>query len=163
MQTHSEVKSKLLKAACCEMETDSLWNVHGCITHKGTGADTDLSPVTIFLVLELIGNVLFTAISHSTKIWTAEQIPQSICANKLNCWSLLNVFFCSPHHDCSLSCYKSQRVLYISKHILYTIFTVYKSPEYESLGFDLTVERLVSIGYPQELLNFVYDPTFPTR
>ncbi len=40
---------------------------------------------------------------------------------------------------------------------------VYKSPEYESLGFDLTVERLVSIGYPQELLGFVYDPTFPTR
>uniref|UniRef100_A0A8D0AEU9 Cytosolic purine 5'-nucleotidase n=1 Tax=Sander lucioperca TaxID=283035 RepID=A0A8D0AEU9_SANLU len=34
---------------------------------------------------------------------------------------------------------------------------------YESLGFDLTVERLVSIGYPQELLNFVYDPSFPTR
>ncbi|MBN3291455.1 5NTC nucleotidase, partial [Polypterus senegalus] len=44
----------------------------------------------------------------------------------------------------------------------YTL-AVYKSPEYESLGFDLTVERLVSIGYPQELLNFVYDPTFPTR
>lgn len=43
------------------------------------------------------------------------------------------------------------------------VCTVYKSPEYESLGFDLTVERLVSIGYPQELLNFVYDPTFPTR
>uniref|UniRef100_A0A8C9SV58 Cytosolic purine 5'-nucleotidase n=1 Tax=Scleropages formosus TaxID=113540 RepID=A0A8C9SV58_SCLFO len=44
----------------------------------------------------------------------------------------------------------------------YTL-AVYKSPEYESLGFDLTVERLVSIGYPQELLNFVYDPAFPTR
>lgn len=43
------------------------------------------------------------------------------------------------------------------------LFVVYKSPEYESLGFDLTVERLVSIGYPQELLNFVYDPSFPTR
>uniref|UniRef100_A0A8C1HKJ3 5'-nucleotidase, cytosolic IIb n=1 Tax=Cyprinus carpio carpio TaxID=630221 RepID=A0A8C1HKJ3_CYPCA len=42
-------------------------------------------------------------------------------------------------------------------------FRIYKSPEYESLGFDLTVERLVSIGYPQELLGFVYDPTFPTR
>ena len=41
--------------------------------------------------------------------------------------------------------------------------SVYKSPEYESLGFDLTVERMVSIGYPQELLNFVYDPAFPTR
>uniref|UniRef100_A0AAY4DI66 Cytosolic purine 5'-nucleotidase n=1 Tax=Denticeps clupeoides TaxID=299321 RepID=A0AAY4DI66_9TELE len=44
----------------------------------------------------------------------------------------------------------------------YTL-AVYKSPEYESLGFDLTVERLVSIGYPQELLNFVYDSAFPTR
>ncbi|MEE6485935.1 hypothetical protein FKM82_014457 [Ascaphus truei] len=44
----------------------------------------------------------------------------------------------------------------------YTL-AVYKSPEYESLGFDLTVERLVSIGYPQELQSFVYDPTFPTR
>ncbi|KAG5855690.1 hypothetical protein ANANG_G00051770 [Anguilla anguilla] len=44
----------------------------------------------------------------------------------------------------------------------YTL-AVYKSPEYESLGFELTVERLVSIGYPQELLNFVYDPAFPTR
>ncbi|CAG14374.1 unnamed protein product, partial [Tetraodon nigroviridis] len=44
----------------------------------------------------------------------------------------------------------------------YTL-AVYKSPEYESLGFDLTVERLVSIGYPQELLNIVYDPSFPTR
>uniref|UniRef100_A0A8D0CWE0 5'-nucleotidase, cytosolic IIb n=1 Tax=Sander lucioperca TaxID=283035 RepID=A0A8D0CWE0_SANLU len=40
---------------------------------------------------------------------------------------------------------------------------LYKSPEYESLGFELTVERLVSIGYPQELLSFVYDPSFPTR
>ncbi|OXB58268.1 hypothetical protein ASZ78_010462 [Callipepla squamata] len=44
-----------------------------------------------------------------------------------------------------------------------TVHRVYKSPEYESLGFDLTVERLVSIGYPHELLNFVYDPAFPTR
>ncbi|KAB1270821.1 Cytosolic purine 5'-nucleotidase [Camelus dromedarius] len=44
----------------------------------------------------------------------------------------------------------------------YTL-AVYKSPEYESLGFELTVERLVSIGYPQELLSFAYDSTFPTR
>lgn len=63
-------------------------------------------------------------------------------------------------------------VIYSSVFILFavcnvstniSIFAVYKSPEYESLGFDLTVERLVSIGYPQELLGFVYDPTFPTR
>lgn len=31
----------------------------------------------------------------------------------------------------------------------YTL-AVYKSPEYESLGFELTVERLVSISYPQD-------------
>ncbi|CAL8358456.1 unnamed protein product, partial [Boreogadus saida] len=44
----------------------------------------------------------------------------------------------------------------------YTL-AVYKSPEYEALGFELVVERMVSIGYPQELLSFVYDPSFPTR
>ncbi|XP_061408907.1 cytosolic purine 5'-nucleotidase-like isoform X3 [Lethenteron reissneri] len=41
--------------------------------------------------------------------------------------------------------------------------TVYRSPEYEALEFDLTIERLVSIGYPQELHNFEYDPEFPIR
>lgn len=51
----------------------------------------------------------------------------------------------------------------VFNHMTLFLALVYKSPEYESLGFDLTVERLVSIGYPQELLNFVYDPSFPTR
>uniref|UniRef100_UPI00358ECA65 cytosolic purine 5'-nucleotidase-like isoform X2 n=1 Tax=Myxine glutinosa TaxID=7769 RepID=UPI00358ECA65 len=40
---------------------------------------------------------------------------------------------------------------------------VYKSPEFEELAFHLTVERLVAIGYPQQMLNFEYDPAFPTR
>ncbi|XP_043106400.1 cytosolic purine 5'-nucleotidase-like [Puntigrus tetrazona] len=44
----------------------------------------------------------------------------------------------------------------------YTL-AVYKSPEYESLGFELLRDRLVSIGYPHELLGYMYDPTFPTR
>uniref|UniRef100_S4RHN3 Cytosolic purine 5'-nucleotidase n=1 Tax=Petromyzon marinus TaxID=7757 RepID=S4RHN3_PETMA len=44
----------------------------------------------------------------------------------------------------------------------YTL-AVYRSPEYEALEFDLTIERLVSIGYPQELHNFEYDPEFPIR
>uniref|UniRef100_A0A8C2L0R3 5'-nucleotidase, cytosolic II, like 1 n=1 Tax=Cyprinus carpio TaxID=7962 RepID=A0A8C2L0R3_CYPCA len=44
----------------------------------------------------------------------------------------------------------------------YTL-AVYKSPEYESLGFELLRDRLVSIGYPHELLGYTYDPTFPTR
>ncbi|XP_051542393.1 cytosolic purine 5'-nucleotidase-like [Myxocyprinus asiaticus] len=44
----------------------------------------------------------------------------------------------------------------------YTL-AVYKSPEYESMGFELLRDRLVSIGYPHELLGYTYDPTFPTR
>lgn len=39
----------------------------------------------------------------------------------------------------------------------------YKSPEYEKLGFDLVKEHMVSIGYPQEILQFEYDPTFAVR
>ncbi|XP_016093836.1 5'-nucleotidase, cytosolic II, like 1 [Sinocyclocheilus grahami] len=44
----------------------------------------------------------------------------------------------------------------------YTL-AVYKSPEYESLGFELLRDRLVSMGYPHEVLGYMYDPTFPTR
>ncbi|KAF7700827.1 5'-nucleotidase, cytosolic II, like 1 [Silurus meridionalis] len=44
----------------------------------------------------------------------------------------------------------------------YTL-AVYKSPEYEGLGFEMLRDRLVSIGYPHELLRYTYDPTFPTR
>ncbi|XP_050530900.1 cytosolic purine 5'-nucleotidase isoform X2 [Daktulosphaira vitifoliae] len=39
----------------------------------------------------------------------------------------------------------------------------YKSPAYERLGFALAVERLVSLGYPTQILQFEYDPTFPVR
>lgn len=39
----------------------------------------------------------------------------------------------------------------------------YKSPSYERLGFALAVERLVSLGYPTQILQFEYDPTFPVR
>lgn len=42
-------------------------------------------------------------------------------------------------------------------------FAVYKSPDYESLGFELIRDRMVSVGYPRELLRYTYDPTFPTR
>ncbi|XP_049542913.1 cytosolic purine 5'-nucleotidase isoform X2 [Anopheles darlingi] len=44
----------------------------------------------------------------------------------------------------------------------YTI-AEYKSPQYEQLGFDLVKERLVSLGYPIEILQFEYDPSFPVR
>lgn len=39
----------------------------------------------------------------------------------------------------------------------------YKSPQYEKLGFDLIKKHMVSIGYPQEILEFEYDPAFPVR
>lgn len=39
----------------------------------------------------------------------------------------------------------------------------YKSPQYETLGFNLTKERLVAKGYPTEILEFEYDPSFPVR
>ncbi|XP_078668539.1 cytosolic purine 5'-nucleotidase-like isoform X3 [Branchiostoma floridae x Branchiostoma belcheri] len=44
----------------------------------------------------------------------------------------------------------------------YTL-AVYKSPEYECLAFDQVVKRMVDIGYPEELLKFEYDPSFPVR
>lgn len=40
---------------------------------------------------------------------------------------------------------------------------MYKSPDYESLGFQLLRDQLVSVGYPHELLRYTYDPSFPTR
>lgn len=42
-------------------------------------------------------------------------------------------------------------------------FAVYKSPDYESLGFEMIRDRMVSVGYPHELLRYTYDPSFPTR
>ncbi|KAK9737855.1 5prime nucleotidase family [Popillia japonica] len=39
----------------------------------------------------------------------------------------------------------------------------YISPEYEKLGFNLVKERMVCIGYPQEILEFEYDPSFAVR
>uniref|UniRef100_A0A182N8I3 Cytosolic purine 5'-nucleotidase n=1 Tax=Anopheles dirus TaxID=7168 RepID=A0A182N8I3_9DIPT len=44
----------------------------------------------------------------------------------------------------------------------YTI-AEYKSPQYEQLGFDLVKERLVNLGYPDEIRQFEYDPSFPVR
>ncbi|XP_035464248.2 5'-nucleotidase, cytosolic II, like 1 isoform X6 [Scophthalmus maximus] len=44
----------------------------------------------------------------------------------------------------------------------YTL-AIYKSPDYESIGFELIRDRTVSIGYPHELLRYTYDPSFPTR
>ncbi|KAL5963119.1 Cytosolic purine 5'-nucleotidase, partial [Taenia solium] len=39
----------------------------------------------------------------------------------------------------------------------------YKSPYYEELAFQILRDRLVEIGYPQELASFNYEPSFPVR
>ncbi|XP_046739242.1 cytosolic purine 5'-nucleotidase isoform X1 [Diprion similis] len=39
----------------------------------------------------------------------------------------------------------------------------YKSPQYEQLGFNLLKDHLVSLGYPEEIKEFEYDPSFPVR
>lgn len=43
------------------------------------------------------------------------------------------------------------------------LLAAYKSPDYESLGFEQIRDRMVSIGYPHEILRYKYDPSFPTR
>lgn len=49
------------------------------------------------------------------------------------------------------------------KIVFFFFVSDYKSPQYEKLGFDLIKEHMVSIGYPQEILDFEYDPTFAVR
>ena len=44
----------------------------------------------------------------------------------------------------------------------YTL-ALYKSPQYEILAFNLVIDQLIGIGYPKDIKNFVYDPTFPVR
>lgn len=43
----------------------------------------------------------------------------------------------------------------------FIILTEYKSPQLETLGFDLVKAKLVNMGYPKEILQFEYDPSFP--
>jgi 5'-nucleotidase len=55
-----------------------------------------------------------------------------------------------------------ERIKYIGFDMDYTLVE-YKSPEYEMLCFDMVIKRLISIGYPPEIADLKYDPTFPLR
>ncbi|KAM7533641.1 hypothetical protein Aperf_G00000122135 [Anoplocephala perfoliata] len=44
----------------------------------------------------------------------------------------------------------------------YTI-AQYKSPDYEELAFQIFRDRLIDIGYAEELCTFTYEPSFPIR
>ncbi|XP_070540227.1 cytosolic purine 5'-nucleotidase-like isoform X2 [Ptychodera flava] len=68
----------------------------------------------------------------------------------------------TPHRVFANRSLSLEKIQFFGFDMDYTL-AVYKSPEYEELGFDLVVERMISIGYPQELLNFQYDPSFPVR
>eukprot|EP01114_Cavostelium_apophysatum_P016809 TRINITY_DN4853_c0_g1_i1.p1 TRINITY_DN4853_c0_g1~~TRINITY_DN4853_c0_g1_i1.p1 ORF type:complete len:511 (+),score=117.41 TRINITY_DN4853_c0_g1_i1:87-1619(+) len=54
------------------------------------------------------------------------------------------------------------RIKWIGFDMDYTIAN-YKSPEYESLSYDLMARKLVNMGYPGAIANLKYDPTFPVR
>lgn len=41
--------------------------------------------------------------------------------------------------------------------------SVYRSPDLEIVTFDMVVERMISLGYPEELRSFKYKALFPVR
>lgn len=51
----------------------------------------------------------------------------------------------------------------LNLYFLFFLNIEYKSPQLETLGFDLVKARLVNMGYPKEILQFEYDPSFPVR
>lgn len=57
--------------------------------------------------------------------------------------------------------YTLARTLLLSAIIKF--YLEYKSPDYEELAFQTLRDRLVEIGYPQELASFNYEPSFPIR
>lgn len=42
-------------------------------------------------------------------------------------------------------------------------FAEYKTAEFEMLAYKHIIERLISIGYPEEIRQFEYTPHFPVR
>jgi len=54
------------------------------------------------------------------------------------------------------------RIQWVGFDMDYTL-AVYNSPEYESLSFDLIINRLVKMGYPPSIKQLKYDPEFPIR
>lgn len=44
----------------------------------------------------------------------------------------------------------------------YTL-AIYNSPDFEELAYNMTIERLIKIGYPETIKTLKYDPHFPIR
>ena len=43
------------------------------------------------------------------------------------------------------------------------IYAEYVTPAFEKLSFNHIVERLITVGYPEEIRKFEYVPHFPVR
>uniref|UniRef100_A0A0N5AJ27 Cytosolic purine 5'-nucleotidase n=1 Tax=Syphacia muris TaxID=451379 RepID=A0A0N5AJ27_9BILA len=55
-----------------------------------------------------------------------------------------------------------EKIKFFGFDLDYTL-AVYKSPELEELLFKFAIDRLITIGYPEELRSFQYKPIFPLR
>ena len=54
------------------------------------------------------------------------------------------------------------KIKYFGFDMDYTLVQ-YKSPEYETIQFTMLLDQLLKMGYPKELRQFQYDPTFSIR
>ncbi|XP_059140318.1 cytosolic purine 5'-nucleotidase-like [Physella acuta] len=55
-----------------------------------------------------------------------------------------------------------ERINFFGFDMDYTL-AMYKSPEYETMGFEHLKSQLVKMGYPKVIQDFMYDPSFPIR
>ncbi|XP_071090946.1 cytosolic purine 5'-nucleotidase-like isoform X1 [Haliotis cracherodii] len=68
-----------------------------------------------------------------------------------------------PHHRVFVNrSLHLEKIKFFGFDMDYTL-AVYKSPQYETMSFDLLKQRLLTIGYPKEIGVFEYDPSFPVR
>ena len=57
----------------------------------------------------------------------------------------------------------SLREIRIRSFIFYVTSPLKSCFHFQILGFNLVIERLLSLGYPEELKEFQYDASFPVR
>uniref|UniRef100_A0A1I7V938 Cytosolic purine 5'-nucleotidase n=1 Tax=Loa loa TaxID=7209 RepID=A0A1I7V938_LOALO len=57
---------------------------------------------------------------------------------------------------------RMEKIRFFGFDMDYTL-AVYRSPDLEIVTFDMVVERMISLGYPEELRSFKYKALFPVR
>ncbi|OZC10277.1 HAD superfamily hydrolase, 5'-nucleotidase [Onchocerca flexuosa] len=57
---------------------------------------------------------------------------------------------------------RMEKIRFFGFDMDYTL-AVYRSPDLEIVTFDMVVERMISLGYPEELRSFKYKALFPIR